>query len=91
MSEVKCYSLDIPIDEFFDGMSAVPNESKMRLPIECKGYLGVNIDYRNGIAHHLYDTPKHRNKAYEKVKRQLVCFINMQTAYVDKKYLKGLN
>lgn len=88
MSEIKCYSLDIPIDQFFIGSGVAPDEKKMRLPTKCSGYLGVNIDQMRGISHHLYATTKRRNKAYQKLKDKLVCFINMTPAYVDERYLK---
>ena len=87
MSEIACYSLDVPIDELFDGMSAVPDHERSVLPTECKGFLGVNPDAARGVCHFLYDTPKNRNRAYSKVSKKMVCFINLQTAYVDKKYL----
>ena len=87
--EIACYSLDIPTDEFFDDMSFVPNYEKLKLFDDLKGFLGVNIDYRNGIIHHLFDTPKHRNQACQKVKSHFrYCAVNLQTCYVDKKYLK---
>lgn len=88
MSEIKCYSLDIPIEQFFEGFNCVPNKKKLMLPTKCSGYLGVNIDYMRGISHHLYATTKHRNKAYQKLKGKLVCFINLTPAYVDERYLK---
>ena len=87
--EIACYSLDIPTDEFFDGMSVVPNYKKFELFNDLKGFLGVNIDYQHGIIHHLFDTPKHRNQACQKVKSHFrYCAVNLQTCYVDKKYLK---
>ena len=87
--EIACYSLDIPVDEFFDGTSCVPNYQKFELLHDIKGILGVNIDYQHGIIHHLFDTPKHRNQAYQKVKSHFrFCAVNLQTCYVDKKYLK---
>ena len=88
MSEIKCYSLDIPIEQFFKGSVFAPDEEMMLLPTKCGGYLGVNIDQMRGISHHLYATTKHRIKAYQKLKDKLVCFINMTPAYVDERYLK---
>lgn len=89
MSEVACYSLDVPIDELFVGMSPLPDRKRSELITNCKGFLGVNPDAVRGVCHFLYDTPKHRNEAYSKVGKKLMCFINLQTCYVDKKYLKG--
>ena len=88
--QVACYSLDIPLDEFFDGMSVVPNYQKMTMFKDMKGFYGVNIDYQHGIIHHVFDTPKHRNEAYQKAKKHFrYCAVNLQTCYVDKKYLKN--
>lgn len=89
MSEVACYSLDVPIDELFVGMSAVPDRKRSELITNCKGFLGANPDAGRGVCHFLYDTPKHRDEAYIKVSKKLMCFINQQTCYVNKKYLKG--
>lgn len=91
MNKVKCYSLDVPYEEFFEGSCTVPDAEKMELPCRCRGFLGVNPDYQNSMVHYLFDSPKHRNHAYNFVRRKMLCFINLQTAYVDKQYIKGAN
>ncbi len=87
--EIACYSLDIPVGEFFDSISCVPNHQKFELFNDTKGLLCIDIDYRLGIVQYLFDTPKHRKKACQKVKKHFRhCTVNPQIAYVDKKYLK---
>lgn len=89
MSEIKCYSVDVPIDALWSRQCMMPDVEKMTLPTRCRGFVGVNPDYRNDVCHFLYDTPKHRNKAYEKIRKKMVAFLNLRTALVDEKYLQG--
>ena len=87
--EVACYSLDVPVNEFFVGASFVPKQEKFELFNGLKGFLGVNIDHFHGIVHNLFDTQKHRNLAYQKLKKHFrYCAVNLHTCYVDKKYLE---
>lgn len=87
--EVACYSLDIPLAEFFTGFGFLPDVRKMNLPTKCKGFLGVNPDAMNGMAHFLFDTPQHRNQAYNEMRKYFdLCAINLHTAYVERKYLQ---
>ena len=89
MSEIKCYSVDVPMDALWNRQCMMPDVEKMTLPTKCRGFVGVNFDYRNDVYHFLYDTPKHRNKAYEKIGKKMVAFLNLRTALVDEKYLQG--
>ena len=89
MSEIKCYSVDVPMDALWGRQCMMPDVEKMTLPTKCRDFVGVNFDYRNDVYHFLYDTPKHRNKAYEKIGKKMVAFLNLRTALVDEKYLRG--
>ena len=90
MSEIPCYSIDIPMDEMYTGYNILPDMRKMDIPCKQKGFLGVNPDYRHGILHFLYDTPAHRNRAYNKIHGKFkLCAVNVNVAYVDEKYLKS--
>lgn len=90
MSERACYAIDIPMSEMYKGRSVLPDPAKMDVPCKQSGFLGVNIDYRYGMIHFLYDTPEHRNKAYNKIRgKYRICAVNANVAYVDEQYLTG--
>lgn len=90
MKEVKCYSLDVIVQN--------PNYNDLemfqiiRIMNDCEGIVGVNFDEKAPVQHVLFDNVGNRNKAYNKLKDidthgDIIIAINMNVCYVDEKYL----
>lgn len=90
--EIACYSVDFFMDPAAD-METLKNEivdMNKVFASEKISPLGVNVDYP--VAHFLYLTPEERNEAYTKLtEKGIKVAINIQTAYIDKKYLPRLH
>lgn len=81
MQELKCYSVDIPMDVVFE--NAMTEHDELTETMEgCEGLIGVNPDAANNVAHVLFRTIASRNEAYKKLK-EYDAVINTRTAYVN--------
>lgn len=90
-NEVKCYVLTIPTQEFFDHWMKNDHDSTVFRRIHL---LGINPDPESDAQHLLFATPEDRKEAYRKIHEvypDTLCAFNLQTAYVDIKYLKNIH
>ena len=88
MSEIKCYSLDIPSEGLFNDMD--PKDELMEASadiLEKYNCLGFHPNDKKGIMHCFFSSLDDRYKAYNEMQAaEIECKLNPLTAWIDEKF-----
>lgn len=82
MAERELYALLASPDELYLNYDALHKIGKQ------KGFVGVHPDPLGRFIALLFDTPLHRNYAYNDLSKSIQVALCLQNAMVDEKYLK---